>query len=367
MDELRKYFNTRLEKGIISTEAELKHFNKTKKLGVPPDELKQFHRFSVFLTSYEGFGRKVKKFSSIAILRYSSLMIDFAQFMPKWAPFNKGAVGFILAVEVSTGLLSVLPVSSKHMFQWELAIERILDETPLTRIKMVFSDQESALISQKFVKKMHDLHNISLIYLKKRSKSWKAERNIRFIKRKLTGLLHQTGRRDWTNLLQGLVSHHNSQKVPGTSYRRNQVSPSNFQHFLAQKFKVPDLSLYFNSSKIPDTAFQSKTWLKRIFKFDVGTNVLLRRDIEEEKETFTKPSIRGTYSTKIYTVKKRFLKNSINLDFVQGRIQFLFFKKVPPPPSHLRITLFSVYQLAKADGSLVEGTFYTEEMVALRT
>lgn len=318
MDELRQYFHSRVEKGIVPTEQELRKINKTKQLGIPASELKAFHRFSVFLTSYEGFGRKVKKFSSIAILRYSSLMLDFANFCPQWSVQNKGAIGFILAVEISSGLLAVLPVNSKAMPSWELAIETIIHQTPLTRIKMIFSDQESSLLSRKFVKKMHDKHNISLIYLKKRSKSWKAERQIRFIKRKLMGIMKETKRQDWINLLPGLLAHHNSQKVPGTNYRRNQISPSNFQDFLAQKFKVPDLSLYFNSSKIPDTAFISKVWRNKIFKFGINSKVLLRRDIEEEKRIFAKPSMRGTYSTNIYTVQKRFLKNSIGLDFVQG-------------------------------------------------
>lgn len=333
MDELRKYFLAKLELGIVSTEKELVKINKSRRLGVPPHEIKRLHRFQIFLTSYEGFGRKVKKFSSISIMRYSSLMIDYAQFFPKLAFFNKRATGFILAVEISTGFLTVLPVKSKRMSEWEDAIQTVVEQTPLQRLKMVFSDRESSLLSRKFVKRMHDKYNISLIYLKKRSKAWKAERNIRFVKRKLTGIMKETGRKDWTNLLKGLVDHHNSQKVPGTNYRRNQVDSRNFQDFLAQKFKVPDLSLYFNSSKIPDTAFLSKAWKEKIFKFKKGARVLLRRDIEEEKHIFEKPSVRGTYSTIVYTVKQRFLKNTLNLHFVQGSnsIFFPLHAKKPSP------------------------------------
>ena len=312
MEEIKKYFTSKFEKtGIALTVSQLLAYAKDRKLvGVNRKNV------SKFVSSYKHVAqftpvKKVKTYQTVGVPRIGLFHIDYGEFHKNWAHFNQGCTGFMLAVENFTQRLFVIPCQGKGTEQWFKAVEAFVAKTQNVRI--IYSDRDSVATSQSFRDKIVQKYNIKWYFLKKGNKAYLAECYIGFVKKKLSQALQMKGGQNWTQFVPSLMKEYNTQKIEGTSYRRQAVGPENFLHFLSQRLKTDDPELTFNQFKAGP--FISKIWNSKVFQFKVGQKVLLARranwkDAEEKSGVFTKASTVGGFGKKVYTISARQLRGT---------------------------------------------------------
>ena len=117
----------------------------------PPFNIGEFKNVAKWLSSEKLSGRfshvvKPKLFQTVGILRPGVYFMDYAKFHKPWGWHNKGATGFMLAVENVTNKLFVHPCKTKETASWENAIEKFVT---LTRnVTTIFSDRDTVVTSK---------------------------------------------------------------------------------------------------------------------------------------------------------------------------------------------------------------------------
>ena len=315
LELVKKHFNKTLEaKGIVLTGAQLRSFAREKKI------LKDLRSGDVekYLSAHpsvahHGRADRVSKFQTVGVPRSGMYHIDYGEFHKNWSWHNSGATGFLVAVENFTNRLFVLPTKGKGTKEWLNAIAKFVE---LTReVRVIYTDRDSVATSPKFRTEIVDKYGIEWHFLKKGNKSYLAERYIGFVKTKLSQALEQEeggGGKKWETYISDLCSEYNKQKVEGTSYRRQAISKSNFDHFMGQLLDVKDPALLYNG--FAAGPFERKSWNRAIFKFDLGDKVLVARAANwkfptEKLGSFGKATVRGSFGTAPYTVTGRQLRS----------------------------------------------------------
>jgi hypothetical protein len=240
--------------------------------------------------------------------------LDYGEFHKGWARANGGSTGFLVAVENFTNKLFVLPCRGKGTSEWLAAVAKFVE---LTRdVRVIYSDRDSVATSPKFRTQMFDKYGVEWYFLKKGNKSFLAERYVGFVKTKLSQALASPrgleAPKNWVRFVEPLTSEYNRQKVPGTSYTRQSVGRSNFDHFVGQLLKLGgDPTLAYNG--FAAGPFASAAWNRRIFRFDLGDKVLVARRANwkfdaEKLKSFGKVSTDGGFGRTAYTVSGRQLR-----------------------------------------------------------
>ena len=314
MEEVETHFKKKIDKtGIALTISQLLSFAKEKKLsGVTRAKV------ATFLSSQKAVAQfspapKTKAYQSQSVIRPGVFHIDFGEFNKKWASQNSGHTGFLVAVENFTNRLFVSPCKDKGTAEWYKAIANFVQLS--LQVRTIYSDRDSVATSPSFREQLFKDYGINWYFLKKGHKAFLAKRYIGFVKTKLSQALLHKGGKNWIQFVGPLVEEYNSEKIAGTSYKRQAISRENFDHFLTQLLKTEQPELNFNGFKAGP--FESQDWNKKIFKFDLGQRVLLARkanwkDAEEKWTTFTKVSTQGGFGSKVYTVSGRQLRATKN-------------------------------------------------------
>jgi hypothetical protein len=175
-------------------------------------------------------------------------------------------------------------------------------------IRLIVSDRDVAVTSKKFRRGIWEKYGIRWTYLRSRSKAFRAERQIRTLKERLsTAMRANPEERDWTVFLPGILRDYNSQKIEGTNVRRNSVNKKNYLGLLEQLYKSKDPDLLFNISSSVNFSPEMR---RELFRFSAGDPVLLRKtaDYGQKTSTFDKVSVRGSFGTKVYKVRQANLK-----------------------------------------------------------
>ena len=313
MEQVKKIFRSKLEKtGIALTVNQLWNYvNQAKVLGVTKKEVGQFISKEPVVAQYARVSKRSKKYQTIGVLRPGVFFIDYAEYSKKWAPFNDGIAGFILAVENVTNRLFVVPCKTKGTRDWEKAVEHFIN---LTRnVSIIYSDRDAVATSSEFRNNMYVKYGARWYFLKKGSKSYLAERYIGFVKTKLSQALQHNKSKRWIDFVEPLCKEYNKEKVENTTYSRQAVSNANFDHFLSQIFKTKNPDLIFNSFKAGP--FEQPEWNKIAFKFDLGDKVLLARranwkETNEKLKTFDKISKIGGFGPTSFTISGRQLRST---------------------------------------------------------
>ena len=245
-------------------------------------------------------------------MKYGCLMMDHAEFRPKWKLRNKGATGFLLAVEVLSQQLMCEPVKNKSLQEWKNAIERMLP-SKIDGIHTIISDRDSVATSKNFRNWIKEKYNIDWDYLRSRSKAFLAERYIRFIKSRLSAAIKANPKDlNWIQYLPPVLQDFNSKNVTGTDIPRNSIDRFNWMKLVEARLGISDASSFVNISDFGDP---HKTWADKIFKYKRGDRVLLSRKADYKRgqtftsKTFEKPSVSGAYSDFVYTITSRRLKH----------------------------------------------------------
>ena len=313
MEQVKKIFDSKIKKtGIPLTVNQLWNYvTQAKVLGVTKKEVGQFVSKQPVVAQFSKVSRRSKKYQTIGVLRPGVYFIDYAEYSKKWASFNDGIAGFILAVENVTNRLFVVPCKTKGTRDWEKAVEHFIS---LTRnVSIIYSDRDAVATSAEFRSHIYSKYAVRWYFLKKGSKSYLAERYISFVKTKLSQALEYKKSKRWIDFVEPLCKEYNKEKIENTNFSRQAVNRDNFDQLLSQLFKTKNPDLVFNSFKAGP--FEQPYWNKIAFKFDLGDKVLLARkanwkETHEKLKTFDKISKIGGFGPTSFTISGRQLRRT---------------------------------------------------------
>jgi hypothetical protein len=315
METVKSHYVKKLAKGKVALTADqLWEFAQKSKLSEKLTKA-DVHRYLREEAPGAGnFARRdgVKHYQSFSVFKPGVYFIDYGEFHKHHAGSNGGATGFLVAVENLTNRLFVLPTRGKHTREWLNSIARFVELT--RQVSTLYSDRDSVALSADFRDKIQTKYGIKWHFLKKGNKSFLAERFIGFVKTRLSQALNsglaESNPKRWIHLVEPMVKEYNTQKIKGTSYRRQAVSRENFNHFLSQVFGSEDYDLRFSSFAVQP--FQNEAWNKKIFKFELGDKVRVSRKADwtdaSNRNVFKKVSMVGGFGSAVYTVSGRQLR-----------------------------------------------------------
>lgn len=327
MRRMKNHFLAKISDGSLPRPEELIDYARSKGMdAIRWKDVKEMRSFWRELAMLKMYGRNTNYNFGPAVFLIGCLFVDLCQasFTVNNATYNHGKKYILVAAEGLTTKLGLHPLAKKNSEAWRTAMHKFLTvDFPYTRV--VVSDRDSA-VSREFIKEMEDKYNVSWIHLPNRNKAFLAERMIRFVKRRLTAaLLVRKGdtkrRRRWLDLLDSITDEYNNKRIKHTSFRRKDVDTSNQFEFLDQLLRTTDSSMRLNTAVINSIGGWPGPAADKLYRYRVGERVLLRRktDYSEEKgavearlskKFFLKPSEKGAFSEKVYTVRRRFLKGS---------------------------------------------------------
>ena len=311
---LETEFFRRAKRGEVMTFQELKDFATSERLSPPSDAFLRRLRFKFEPTAVHSRFNKPKFFASPAFHHFGTVAIDYAE-MPGLAGANFKRRGFVLGCETSTQKLGACFMTRKNLAGWEKAIDDLVTHA-FPQARAILSDRERALTSRKFQDKMRERWGLAFFFLKGRHKAFHVERYIFEIKKRLSIAMKMNGTQRWSRFLQAAVDDHNSKRVPGTEFRRDEIDRSNFSSFLNQRYKTKDATSLFSVSTLDDDSLPPKA-RRVLWRYDVGDWVYLaiksdytftsKEDLK--MKNFLKPSRAGNYK-RVYQIVDRKLKSA---------------------------------------------------------
>ncbi len=236
---------------------------------------------------------------------------------------NGGNIGFLLCIEAISGTMGAIPIKRRTLASFEDAFERLIRLTQLDSIHLVLCDRETALYSKSFSRDQKKRHGLRMRYLRTRSKAYLAERGIRTVKTILQACMETLQSKNWVDLLPTCINKLNSRKIPGTDYAPKDINANNAFAFLRQRWGVTNYRSLYNTATVNAKKIGNKTWLRNLFKFQLGGRVLISLRALGRRGPFHKSSAVGNYSRDIYTIVDRFVTTSRDLRAVPGKEQSL--------------------------------------------
>lgn len=309
-----------------------------KRAGIQPPSAKKLREYRLYyahLANLTSRRARAREFATVPLPILGLVFIDLAFFKPRWSGHNGGHAAFLVAVEASTQQLAAFPMKGKTTDDWRKAVLQVLDESVIPSVKTFVCDREPAVFSKHFRTRLDRERGVDIKFLTRRHKSYRAESMIRWVKVALSKTVNQRLEngdphyRRWTDTLPTVVKSFNRRPAHGTSFRRSDIRVSNYKAYLNELFQTKDASLLFNTGNLNADRLFSAKWLARLFKFDVGDEVLVHRSATRQHgEAFSKPSVEGSFQPQPARVQSRWLKRSLNQFMVPG--------KQPPLGRHVR-------------------------------
>jgi hypothetical protein len=323
MDQLEKHYFEQARQGVVLTTPQLREYAQRMGLSSRVTNAQLESLKSLWeVTSVHAQKRSPGGFVGSQILKMGCIFADVAEYKKNLRVANGGRCYMLVGVDGLTEKLSVVAMANKTQASWEAGIMYMVEHV-FPVVTTIVVDRDVAIAGKAFQARMKRDHNIDFFHLRVRSKSYKAEIQIRNIKRKLSvGLaMNRKGDNRWLDKLPAIVAHHNSQFVKGTKIRREDAVQGNMMELLAQKFKTPEFGVYFNNAVI--SQFSAKMRKGLGFKYAPGQKVLLTRAAtyeagEGKAAKFDKISVEGTFNRQVYEIEKAMLKDnsSHTLNFV---------------------------------------------------
>ena len=257
--------------------------------------------------------KKPPHFVGSSVHKLGNIFLDVGIFKQNLAVQNKQRFVLLVGTDLLSQKLSCIAFPNKNQQSWEKGVSQMI-EKDFPAVRCIVTDRDAAISSAAFQKKIKDKYGVNWVHLRNRSKSFAAERALRYVKDRLSTALslNNKGDNSWLPHLQTVVDDYNQRFVKGTNIRRQDVNKSNEMKLLAQQFKVEDFTPHFNTSVVGNF---SKRMYKAIgSKYHVGTKVLLARSANYtlKSDVFTKKSVEGSYGKKVYEVSNVFLKATNN-------------------------------------------------------
>jgi hypothetical protein len=228
---------------------------------------------------------------------------------------------FLVGVECLSQKLACIPCKDKSSDSWEAAITKMV-ELSMGEIRCLVSDRDAAVTGVTFRKRLLKKYGVSWIFLRSRSKAFRAESMIAYMKRRLSMALKGSGGRDWVQFIGGIVDDYNSRPVTGTDIVRRTVNKDNYVDLMARLYKSPDPTMLFNTTSGSNYTEEAR---RVLFAYSPGQRVLLNKkaDYTVTKRTFAKASVEGAYGERVYIVKSQILKTNYYLHVPVYRLEGL--------------------------------------------
>jgi len=323
------YTNKKDKLGVILTVNQLYQYAKKVNKDIKKTDVSNYLKTQQISSRFTTPAKRPSQFQTISHPKIGLYFVDYAEFHKDLSWHNKGNTGFLVAVENITNRLFVYPCQGKSTIQWENAVEQFVDV--VRNVSVIYTDRDAVATSSTFRQKIYDLYKIRWYFMVKGSKSYLAERYIRYVKEKLSQAMEIKDTKNWIQFVQPIVNEHNKEKIEGTSYTRASISSSNFNHFLTQRLNInkntkfikkylpnvkvsDDPTLLINSSRIYSN-FISQKWNDSIFSFTPGDKVYLARRADWKNQklgAFFKTSHWGTFGSTVYTIANRQLRATKN-------------------------------------------------------
>lgn len=338
---IESYVRKALGRGHQPSVEDLERAARRAKIAVPAaSDLRAYRQYFTHLANLASKRPRPRTFATVSAATLGLVFIDLAFIYPRWKRYNGGCGGFLVAVDAATQQLAAFPMRGKTSADWRRAVVRVLDESVLASVKTLVCDREPAVFSRAFRRRLLRERGVSVAFLTRRHKSYRAESMIRWVKVGLARTVAQRrangdpNYRRWSDTLPALVKSFNSRPAHGTRFRRADITAGNFHAFINELFQTEDATLLLNNTAglNADRLFSAK-WLGRLFKFDVGDAVLVHRSATRQHgDAFAKPSVRGGFAPEPAVVRARWLKRSLKQFLVPG-------KQAEPSPRTLALAL----------------------------
>ena len=238
-----------------------------------------------------------------------------AFYEPKHRRVNDGCAAFLVGVEGISGQLAAIPCKDVTQSSWKKAII-IMMETSFNAFRVAITDRDCAITGRAFKTEMKNKYGLSWFHLYHHNKCFAAENMIGFLKRKVTQICMANNHKKWTSVLPGLIRRYNNEKIGKTNIVRKDVDQYNYLDLIGALKNVDDPTILFNLSG--GNAYHPEV-SKLIWNYEVGTRVVVARRVDytlEDQTIFTKPSVKGHFGPKVYTITDRELRHSGDLYIV---------------------------------------------------
>jgi hypothetical protein len=345
LEVLEREYYENARRGIPLSVPDLRAFAKTRKIaGVTTATLESLKSLWE-VTAVHAEKRARKGFAGALVPKLGCIFVDMAEYKKNLKVANRQRCFLLVGSDALSEKLSCVPLANKKQESWEAGIRYMVDHVyPV--VTTIVCDRDVSVTGELFQARLKREMGIDFYHLRVRSKSWKSERGIRFLKRSISvGLgMNARGDNNWLKLVEPILTNFNSKFVKGTKIRRDAVSKDNVMELLAQKYKTREFGVYFNHSVV--SVFSAKMSRGLGFKFSPGQKVLLTRASTYEsgeskaKGAFEKPSVEGTFGRTVYTIDRAVLKTNEARYYVM------------------------CYYLNKLDGTKLQGLYYAHELQA---
>lgn len=322
---LDKIYQQKKKLGVILTVNQLFQYAKKVDVNIKQNDVRQYLNTQELSARFSTPAKKPSRFQTINHPKIGLYFLDYAEFHKDNAWHNKNNTGFLVAVENITNRLFVYPCKGKNTSQWENAVEQFVDI--VQNVSVIYTDRDAVATSKTFRENIYKLYQIKWYFMAKGSKSYLAERYIRYVKEKLSQALIIKNTKNWIQFVTPIIQEHNNEIIEGTSFKRSAITKNNFNDFLTQRLKInkntkfiqkylpnikvsDDPTLLINSARIYSD-FISKDWNDSIFTYKTGDKVYLARRSDWKNKkigAFFKASHWGAFGPDIYTISNRQLR-----------------------------------------------------------
>lgn len=313
MEQLEEKFLSLAKKGIVLSVEDLEKICKNENLGVFTRASLCQMRYRWKFTAMHSRWTKPSHYMAASVEKLGNIFIDMAEFKPNLAVANKQIKYFLVAIDSLSQLAAVVPCVNKKQSTWETAINSMIVEKCFPYMHCFFTDRDVAVTGAAFQSKVKEKYGVNWHFLPSRSKSFAAERFIRFMKDRLAIALAANAKGDnrWIDAIPVITAYYNDAFVTGTKIRRRDVTKENYLDLLEEKWGVKDATLLMNSRVAKSF---SPALYKKLFKFSPGEKVLLSRSanyLTKAKEgAFFKKSVHGSYGSQVFEIIEGVLKSS---------------------------------------------------------
>ena len=313
--DLNRFYLAQLRRGVAPTLKELQ--TESRRLGLRRTrkqltDMRFDYEFMAVRTPF----RRTSAYVGSQVDKLGNLFLDMGEFGKSMRVSNGGKRYILVGVDALSQRLAVVPLANKSQAAWEAGVTRMIErDFPLVR--SIVTDLDTAVAGKAFQAKIRLRHGIRWYHLRQRSKSFKAENMIGYVKRRLGLALAANGDRNWVRHVASVVDDYNSRPVSGTTVARSAVTKANELEVLAEKLGVEDLVPHVNSRLIKSMSPATRAAVG--FRYAAGDRVLLANKANYETVArleqaasgggaFAKTSVVGSYGSKVYVVSSAFLK-----------------------------------------------------------
>ena len=245
---------------------------------------------------------------------FRTVFLDLAYMNKKLRRHNGGNAGFLLGVCAHTNLLGAVPFARRDLDSLYKAIGLLLDTSPLSEVVEILTDGETALRSADFRRRLWSERGVRFVVLGSRSKAYKAERYIRYVRTQLSKTMAAEGSKNWIRSLPAVLARHNEARMEGTRFRRVDVDRGSLPEFMEEAYGIPDWHALPGLTRVTDVSLGPAA--DRAFRFERGQRVIADRRLVGEGGPYPKPSQDGYFSGRAYRVHKRLLATTKDLGMV---------------------------------------------------